>query len=227
MEGTLVGMRGDSVEYKLLEQWVKGLTPQDFYLTAEIGVREGYGTLIITDALKLKNKNYFHIGIDPYGDLLYKHLDKQIDYEKGTVAYWTDFEGKPMVNEDGTPKVPTYPNSMKQTFLSEFKNHENFILYQLEDTEYFNAFGGGVPVYQNGKKQIVNCYDFVHFDGPHTTEKVLEEVMFFAPRSRVGTRFVFDDSKTYEMSKIAHALTYFGFYTQEMGNDKCMLEKTR
>ena len=61
------------------------------------------------------------------------------DREKGTIAYWTlDFEGKPW-NEDGTPKVPTYPNSMKQTFLSEFKNHENFILYQLEDTEYFNA----------------------------------------------------------------------------------------
>ena len=58
-----------------------------------------------------------------------------------------------MVNEDGTPKVPTYPNSMKQT-LSEFKNHENFILYQLEDTEYFNLFGGGLPIYQNGQKKI-------------------------------------------------------------------------
>ena len=57
-------MRGDSVEYKLLESWVKGLKPQDFYLTVEVGVREGYGTLIITDALK--DKNYFHVGIDPY-----------------------------------------------------------------------------------------------------------------------------------------------------------------
>jgi hypothetical protein len=50
--------------------------------------------------------------------------------------------------------------------------------------------------------------------------------MFFAPRSRVGTRFVFDDRKTYEMNKIARALTHFGFYTQEMGDDKCMLERT-
>ena len=115
-------MRGDSVEYKLLESWVKGLRPQQFYLTVEVGVREGYGTLVITDALK--DKNYFHVGIDPYGDLLYKHLDKQIDRENGTIAYWTDFEGRPLINEDGTPKVPTYPNSMKQTFLSQFKNHE-------------------------------------------------------------------------------------------------------
>ena len=51
--------------------------------------------------------------------------------------------------------------------------------------------------------------------------------MFFAPRSRVGIRFVFDDRKTYEMSKIAHALTHFGFYTQEMGEDKIMLERTQ
>ena len=47
-------MRGDSVEYKLLESWVKGLRPQQFYLTVEVGVREGYGTLVITDALKDK-----------------------------------------------------------------------------------------------------------------------------------------------------------------------------
>ena len=217
-------MRGDSNEYKLLAKWVDNLKPQDFYLTVEIGVREGYGSYVITE--NLKNKNYFHVGIDPYCDLLYKHLDNEVDYEKGTIAYWTDFEGRPLVNEDGTPKVPTYPNSMKQTFLSEFKNHENFILYQLEDTEYFNAFGGGLPVYQNGQKKLVNVYDFVHFDGPHTTEKVLEEAMFFAPRSRIGTRFVFDDIKTYEMDKIAHVLTNFGFFTKEMGDNKCMVERT-
>ena len=89
-----------------------------------------------------------------------------------------------------------------------------------------NLFGGGLPIYQNGQKKLVNVYDFVHFDGPHTTEKVLEEVMFFAPRSRVGTRFVFDDMKTYEMSKIAYILEHFGFKTSEMGDDKCMLERT-
>ena len=51
----------------------------------------------------------------------------------------------------------------------------------------------------------------VHFDGPHTTEKVLEEATFFAPRSRIGTRFVFDDIKTYEMSKIAYILRKLWF----------------
>tara|TARA_R100001509_G_scaffold98212_1_gene57308 strand:- start:956 stop:1615 length:660 start_codon:yes stop_codon:yes gene_type:complete len=217
-------IKGDSKDYNLLSQWIKGLAPRDFYLTVEIGVREGYGTYVITDSLK--DKNYFHIGIDPYGDLLYKHIDKEIDHAKGTIAYWTDFDGVPLVNEDGTPKVPTYPNSMKQNFLSQFKSHENFILYQLEDTEYFNAFGAGIPIYTKGIKKVMNVYDFVHFDGPHTTEKVLEEAVFFANRSRIGTRFVFDDHDHYEMSRIAHVLTHYGFFTQEMGEGKCMIERT-
>ena len=73
----------DSVEYKLLEAWVKGLKPQDFYLTVEVGVPESaiMALLLLIDALK--DKNYFHVGIDPYGDLLYKHIDKQVDNEKG------------------------------------------------------------------------------------------------------------------------------------------------
>lgn len=214
---------GDSKEYELLAKWVDNLKPQDFYLTVEIGVREGYGTFVITDMLK--DKNYFHVGIDPYGDLDYKHMDKQGVVTDGNILIWKDADGKTLLNENGTPKAPSYPSSMKQNFLSDFKSHENFILYQLEDTEYFNAFGGGLPVYQKGKKKLINVYDFVLFDGPHTTEKVLEEAMFFAPRSRVGTRFVFDDIDTYEMSKIAYVLENFGFKTQEMGENKCMLEK--
>ena len=50
--------------------------------------------------------------------------------------------------------------------------------------------------------------------------------MFFAPRSRIGTRFVFDDIKTYEMDKIAYILQHFGFRTSETGDNKCMLERT-
>jgi hypothetical protein len=82
-----------------------------------------------------------------------------------------------------------------------------------------------VPIYHRGQKKVMNVYDFVFFDGPHTTEKVLEEAMFFAIRSRDGTRFVFDDHQHYQMSTIAHALTYFGFHTVEMGETKILLEK--
>ena len=217
-------IKGDSSDYDYLARWTKELKPQDFCLTVEIGVREGYSSDIIMKMLK--DRNHFHIGIDPYGDIQYKHLDKQgVVNEKGQTMFWTDFEGNWLVNPDGTPKIPTYPNRMKQNFLGSFKFHENFILYQLEDTEYFNAFPRGVPIYKNGYKQVVNVYDLVFFDGPHTTDKVMEESMFFGPRSRLGTRFIFDDMDTYEMSDIAYALTAFGFKTLEIGNKKICLEK--
>ena len=65
-------IKGDSEEYKLLAKWVDQMKPKDFYLTLEIGVREGGGSMVITNILKARNKKYYHIGIDPYGDLEYK-----------------------------------------------------------------------------------------------------------------------------------------------------------
>jgi hypothetical protein len=114
---------------------------------------------------------------------------------------------------------------MKQTFLSAFKHHENFILYQLDDHEFFNAFGQGIPIYWKGQKIIMTKYDFVHFDGPHTTKAVLSEALFFAVRSNPGTRFVFDDIDTYDMKKIQEALTYYDFFILEKGKRKVCLEK--
>ena len=64
---------GDSAEYNLLAKWADQLSPRDFYLTVEIGVREGYGSDVIME--NLKNRPNFHIGIDPYGDIIYDHVD--------------------------------------------------------------------------------------------------------------------------------------------------------
>ena len=36
-------------------------------------------------------------------------------------------------------------------------------------------------------------FDLVHFDGPHMTRDIMREAMWFADKSRKGTRFVFDD----------------------------------
>jgi hypothetical protein len=211
---------GDSVEYKLLAKWTDQLDvmSKDFVTTVEIGVREGYGSHIICDLIK---GPHVHIGIDPWGDIKYKHLD---DVE-GHVKYWTDDVGNMLKDEKGKPISPTYPNSMKDTFLKNFKYHEKTVLFQLEDTEYMNAFGNGVPIYYNGKKKLVNQYDLVVFDGPHTTETVMREATWFANRSRKGTRFIFDDIDTYRMDLIAHALTFDGFKTIESGESKICLEK--
>lgn len=212
-------IKGDSEEYKLLAKWAHQLAPRDFYLSVEIGVREGYGSHVIME--NLKDKNNFHIGIDPYGDILYSHVDPK----PGIAPRWTDFKGNILYNPDGSFKTPTYPSSMKQTFLKAFDKHENFILYQLEDMEYFNAFGQGVPIYYKGQKKIMNNYDFVHFDGPHTTAAVLPEALFFANRSNPGTRFVFDDIHTYDIKHIQQTLTHYGFHLLESGKTKLCLEK--
>ena len=68
-------IRGDSAEYELLEKWSKGFDCNGYY-SCEIGVREGLGSKIIMDNVI---NNYLHIGIDPYGDLVYQHLDNQKD----------------------------------------------------------------------------------------------------------------------------------------------------
>ena len=72
----------------------------------------------------------------------------------------------------------------------------------------------------------MNTYDFVHFDGPHTTAAVLHEALFFANRSRPGTRFVFDDVDTYDMRVIQQALTHYDFYLIERGANKMCLERS-
>ena len=65
-------IKGDSAEYKLLAKWVNELPVTDFTVSLEIGVRQGYSTQVIMDNVIGPN---FHIGIDPYGDIKYKHVD--------------------------------------------------------------------------------------------------------------------------------------------------------
>jgi hypothetical protein len=211
---------GDSVEYSLLAKWTDQLdvVSPDFITTVEIGVREGYGSHVICEMIK---GPHVHIGIDPWGDLNYRHLDPR----DGHLPYWTDDVGNMLKDDKGKPVTPTYPNKMKETFNKNFKYHEKTVLFQLEDTEYMNAFGNGVPIYYQGKKKLVNQYDLVFFDGPHTTEAVMREATWFANRSRKGTRFIFDDIDTYRMDLIAHALTFDGFKTIESGESKICLEK--
>jgi len=191
-------IRGDSTDYDLLEKWTKGFDCQG-YKTCEIGVREGLGSKIIMDNVR---NNYIHVGVDPYGDLEYQHCDDQADRK------WKGFE---------KGVAPTYPDSMRDTMLHDFKPYRNegkFVLCNMTDTQFMND-----------SEHRNSTFAFVHFDGPHMTKDVLTEAIWFANRSAPHTRFVFDDHDTYEMNIIAHALTFFGFHTHGMGDNKCMLAK--
>lgn len=191
-------IRGDSSEYDLLEKWAKGFDCKG-YKTCEIGVREGLGSKIIMDNVI---NNYIHVGVDPYGDRVYQHTDDQASRQ------WRGFE---------KGVAPTYPDTMRDTLLYDFKSKRNegkFVLCNMTDTKFMND-----------SEHKNSTFAFVHFDGPHMTKDVITEAIWFANRSAPHTRFVFDDHNTYDMSVITHALTYFNFKTKEMGDSKCLLEK--
>ena len=190
-------IRGDSTDYDLLDKWTKGFNCQGFK-TCEIGVREGLGSKIIMDNVV---NNYIHIGVDPYGDLVYQHCDDQPD------RTWRGFE---------KGVAPTYPDSMRDQMLYDFKPYRNqgkFTLCNMTDTQFMND-----SEHRHSK------FAFVHFDGPHMTKDVITEAVWFANRSVPGTRFVFDDYPTYDMTLIERILSFYQFKTREQGNNKLLME---
>jgi hypothetical protein len=95
-----------------------------------------------------------------------------------------------------------------------YRNEAKFVLCNMTDTQFMND-----------SEHRFSKFAFVHFDGPHMTRDVITESVWFANRCAPHTRFVFDDYPKYEMSTIAHALTFFDFKTKEMGDNKCLLER--
>jgi len=192
-------IRGDSTEYDLLEKWSKDFDCQG-YKTCEIGVREGLGSKIIMDGVR---NNYIHVGVDPYGDLVYQHFDDQAQRQ------WIGYE----------PGVaPTYPDSMRDTLLNDmmpYRKQGKFTLCIMTDTEFMED-----------SKHRDSKFAFVHLDGPHTTKAVSTEAVWFANHSAPNTRIVFDDYKNYDMATIARLLEYYDFKVIESGKNKCLMEKS-
>jgi len=188
---------GDSVEYEILKNACTHVKG-DNLLTCEIGVREGLGSQIILASFK--NKLHWHIGIDPYGNINYEHYD-----EAGKVQY-------------------DYTNQMRLKLLQDL-DYPNFTLFTLEDTEFFKRFADGIPIYRE-KKVILTHYDLVHFDGPHRTTDVLNEVIFFTSRAKKNCVFIFDDYPKYNMSLIWDMLkNYYHFNVIERGKNKIVFQK--
>lgn len=188
---------GDSKEYEFFDEAVK-LLKNPIGVSVEIGVRRGMGTKCIIDAyrkyhpgVKLK-----HLGIDPYGDIIYRTAD-------------SDLGGR-----------LDYTNKMKQEALLDIiKEYSEFNFINLEDSEFFKRFADGYPVYDNEKK-LLTQYEMVHFDGPHDTESVMKEVNFFLDRKPKQCVYVFDDIDTHDIDKIGEHLIWNGFKEIKKGNRK-------
>ena len=57
------------------------------------------------------------------------------------------------------------------------------------------------------------------------TKDVIREAVWFADKSRKGSRFIFDDYKKYGMEDIAKALDYWGFKVIQSGENKICLQR--
>ena len=121
--------------------------------------------------------------------------------------------------DDSPAYTADYTDEMRDTLLNDlmpYRKQGKFTLCNMTDTEFMNE-----------SKHKDSKFAFVHFDGPHMTKDVITESIWFANRCAPHTRFVFDDHRKYQMSTIAYALTFFGFKTIEMGDNKVLLEKEK
>ena len=168
----------DGLNYEILVNGVneiKGVKG----IICEIGTRRGGSAKWIIDTLsKNKDTDRTFITIDPYGNVEYDHGDGNIGSRKEVVGDYTNImrsETIPYLYHYGLNKL------------------SNFIFYNLEDTEFFERYKDGIPIYSKEKKEIVNQYSLVFFDGPHDYNSVYKEVEFFNERTPLGAVYIFDD----------------------------------
>ena len=200
-------IRGDSSEYNLLKKWCETLPffeEPKLVTTCEVGVREGLGSQVIISSIapRVNKAEYTHYAIDPYGDLEYKHFDDEIDQK------WKNEKG------EWSSKPPTYSNSMRDQMTKDFATNPHFKFYNMTDVEYMNLF--------NLSKTI---FDLVFLDGPHTTKEIIRECVWFAERSRKGTRIILDDHQHCNFNVVRATISYWDFKVKEKGSNKVCFEK--
>lgn len=142
--------------------------------TIEIGTRRGGSSVLIMEGNIGTNKS--HISIDPYGN---------IDYHDIAGIHKSDY----------TNHMKT--QTMSSLFQWAYEHDYNFIFYNLEDTEFFNRFADGVPIYENDKR-IESKFSLVFIDGPHHTQAVLDAFNYFKDKINVNGQIVFDNHNHYD-----------------------------
>jgi cephalosporin hydroxylase len=205
----------DSQEYEILANAaleVKG-TPGAI---VEIGTRRGGSAKIIIDALASQgNVKRPMFCIDPYGNIDYVQTNKSLSVHNPEVP----LEGDPMSTEITKPIKLDYTNDMRNRIIPSlyfyaFQKGLNFTFFCLEDTEFFERYSDGVPVYDD-VKTIVNDYAFVFFDGPHDGNSIVMETNFFLSRVNIGSVFVYDDIWMYDHDAVEKILFENGFEIHE------------
>ena len=183
----------DGLNYEILVNGVLKIKDIEG-IVCEIGTRLGGSAKWIIDSL-VQNKDLkkTFITIDPYGNIEYDHGDGNIGSNKSTAGY---------TNELKKTTIPyLYSYALNKI--------DNFIFFNLEDSEFFERYKNGIPIYSEEKgKILVNQYSLVFFDGPHDYESVFKEVEFFNSRTHKGSIYVFDDVANYNHKLLENELLF-------------------
>jgi len=188
-------IRGDSKEYELLTEWVKSLP---FYSEAPAQV--------LTCEIGVREGLGSKIIMDEIKARLPGVPYKHVAIDPYNNLKYQHYDTSPAYTAD-------YTDEMRKQMEIDFKDYPEFRFHHMTDVEFMETHPKSGP------------FDLVFFDGPHMSKDVMTEAVWFANRSRRGTRFVFDDHTHYDMSIIAYALTIYGFKTIESGMNKICLEK--
>lgn len=195
----------DSKDYEVITRAINAIPKDKKGMTCEIGLREGGGSRYIMDALSQHPFPYkVHVGVDPFGNLVYARkdgIDKRMDYTNGM-----------------------RDRSIGHIYSYAMKKNVNFIFINLEDTEFFNRYNDGIPVYSDNK-YLLSEYIFVHFDGPHQYELVRDEFLWFNERMTKGAAIVFDDVSDYDHSHVEECILSNGWELIEKTNRKASYQK--
>ena len=188
-------IRGDSTEYELLKKWC---TTLPFYSEPESVLTCEIG---VREGL---GSQIIMMGI--------KERIRKIPYIHIGIDPYDNLKYQ---HYDGSPEYTSdYTDEMRLQMLKDFSNNKNFNFYHMTDVQYMNLFNAAGRI-----------YDLVHFDGPHRTKDIAREALWFADKSRVGTRFVFDDSKFFDIESLTKILSHWGFNIFESGKNKVCLQR--
>lgn len=195
-------MDGPIEIYEVMSRQIKTLKGVEG-LSCEIGLRRGGGTKVILDSFIENNDKRVHVCIDPYGNIMYNDI---------VGAHRSDYTDD-MKNE-----------TLIELYRYAFDRRINVLFFNMEDSEFYQRFFDGVPVYDQ-EKITMNKYCFVHVDGQHDLNSVLLAARFFITRISIGGVIAFDNTDHYNHAPVHDILETNKFIMIEDVTNKKVYKK--
>lgn len=191
----------DGIEYDLLERAIKRAenVPGAFL---EIGTRRGGSLQIIIDAAIATGQSRVFVSVDPYGHIPYNN-------GQGITRY-------------------DYTNEMKTRALADLYNYAhvrgvNLITFTLTDSDFFEYFAEGIPVYEI-EKRIEDRFAFAFLDGPHDVKSILAEFDYLKNKTAPRAQIVVDNIDLFSPAELIAVLD--GFEEVERNSQKICFTRT-